>query len=487
MKKYRYRIQERIMRSVWSIILLISVYILIRFAALTFSYDIGQARLSMKEVIISQLSVRLLESGSSLFRFAATTDQGEKYSYMADMVADKFLLYGFARENSSKIATAQENYAFQQEGFPFGSGDAKTRVSEGAASSMETGGANVMENAAENPEHWKAMQSMSEGILTKEYILSNGKLLVSSAPADSGGKGSILGSSNEMPADFRAGDIYYKEIEDDTKLSLIDGSQEAMQTQEAINFTRNQLMDLSFLIRNFYIVDSTTRITENLFDTKELLNKDMTIKSKNNKPQILIYHTHSQENYIDSHEGVEAETVVGVGEYLAQILEEQYDYQVIHDKTKYDLKNGVLNRSWAYNNAKPKIEELLKKYPSIEVIIDMHRDGTNAKRSTMIKGKETAQIMLFNGLCRDQNGPLTNYDNPYLQDNLAFGLQLHLKALEEYPGLFYKNYLKSYRYNQHFRPKTILMELGTNHNTLLSAQRAMSPFAKVLNEVLQGE
>jgi stage II sporulation protein P len=95
--------------------------------------------------------------------------------------------------------------------------------------------------------------------------------------------------------------------------------------------------------------------------------------------------------------------------------------------------------------------------------------------------------MLFNGLSRSTSGPLTRLDNPNQQDNLAFSLQLQLKSLEKYPGLFYKNYLKSYRFNLHLRPKSILMELGTYKNTLGSAKNAMEPFAEILDAVLQGK
>lgn len=132
------------------------------------------------------------------------------------------------------------------------------------------------------------------------------------------------------------------------------------------------------------------------------------------------------------------------------------------------------------------LNKILKENPSIEVVIDLHRDSGDSK-TTIIDGVETAQIMLFNGLCRDPDGPLPKLENPYLQDNLAFSLQLQLKSMEVNNGLFIKNYLNAYRYNMHVRPKCLLVELGTVGNTLQSAKNAIVPFAEILNRVLMGE
>jgi stage II sporulation protein P len=247
-----------------------------------------------------------------------------------------------------------------------------------------------------------------------------------------------------------------------------------------------QLKNVNFLIRNFYIVDPDTSIVDSLFDSEKLLGKDMTLKQNNDKPQILIYHTHSKETYIDSKANEKSDTVVGVGTYLTKILEEKYGYNVIHDTSCYDVIDGKLDRNKAYNEAEDGINKILEKYPSIEVVIDLHRDGA-PKRTTTINGEETAQIMLFNGLSRNLSGPITYLDNPYLEDNLAFSLQLQLKSLSMYPGLFYRNYLHCYRYNMNVRPKCLLMELGTDKNTLQSAKNAMEPFAEVLDSILQGK
>jgi stage II sporulation protein P len=116
---------------------------------------------------------------------------------------------------------------------------------------------------------------------------------------------------------------------------------ETMLTNNGTAFTLDQLKDVSFLVRNFYIVDPDTSLVDSLFDSEVMLGKDMTMKQGSDAPQILIYHTHSQEAYVDSREGNPEDTVVGVGTYLTEILEEEYGYNVIHDTTIYDLRMKI--------------------------------------------------------------------------------------------------------------------------------------------------
>ena len=103
---------------------------------------------------------------------------------------------------------------------------------------------------------------------------------------------------------------------------------------EFIPHIRQQVVDLTALqdyetLRNgFYIVDSVTNIGRDLLDVDALTGRDMTIDKESAGPQILIYHTHSQEGFADSVPGDESTTIMGVGQHLADILEEQYGYQV---------------------------------------------------------------------------------------------------------------------------------------------------------------
>ncbi len=237
---------------------------------------------------------------------------------------------------------------------------------------------------------------------------------------------------------------------------------------------------------NFYIEDPSTKATEDLFAPDVLADYDLTMEKKK-EPQILIFHTHGSEGYADSRAGVTEDTVIGAGEILAKELRETYGYQVIHETTVFDRKaDGTDDRNNAYNNALPVIEAILEKYPSIEVVIDLHRDSGEA-RTSVINGVSTAKVMLFNGLCRTKDGPISYYNNPNLQGNLAFSLHLQITGNELYPGLMHRIYLKSYRYNMHLKEKYLLVELGTHKNTVAEAKAAMLPFAETIATVLSGE
>ena len=235
---------------------------------------------------------------------------------------------------------------------------------------------------------------------------------------------------------------------------------------------------------NFYTVDRTTTITGEQLNAEKMLSEDMHLAKNVEGPQILIYHTHSQEGYADSAPGNLDTTVVGVGEYLTQILREKYGMNVLHHTGTYDVND----RDHAYSNAEPAIEQILRENPSIEVVIDLHRDGVaeGTRLVTEVDGTQMASIMFFNGLSRTTAlGDISYLKNPYIQDNLAFSFQMQLKAAEYYPGLARPIYLKGYRYNMHFKPKSLLIEVGAQTNTLQEAKNAMVPLADVLHRVIQ--
>lgn len=250
-------------------------------------------------------------------------------------------------------------------------------------------------------------------------------------------------------------------------------------------YTMEQLQDLTYLKENLYIVNASTKMTKEEFDADYFISRDLSVE-KTDAPQILIFHTHASEGFSDSRPGEADDTVRGAGALLADILEEKYGYQVLHDTTVFDMKNGKDNRNYAYNEALKHLEELLKQYPSIEVIIDLHRDA-GAKRVVTINGKPTAKVMLFNGLCRNTQGKLTYLPNENLKDNLAFSFQMKLIGDELYPGLMNRIFLKDYRYNMHLKERYLLIELGTEQNTVEEAKNAMEPLADVLKQVLGGQ
>lgn len=240
------------------------------------------------------------------------------------------------------------------------------------------------------------------------------------------------------------------------------------------------------LKKAFYAIDSTTKAGEDLLSADKLLSKDMRMQGGNENPQILIYHTHSQEAFADSVPNDSSTSIVGAGEKLAQVLREKYGYNVIHHTVSYDAES----RDYAYSNALPGIEQVLAENPTIEVVIDLHRDAIPEDKRLVIdlQGRPTAQFMFFNGLSRTaKNGAIEYLENPYLDDNLAFSFQMQTASNEYYPGIARRIYLKAYRYNMHLRPKSLLIELGAQNNTVEEIMNAIDPLAHVLNLVFIGD
>ena len=257
-----------------------------------------------------------------------------------------------------------------------------------------------------------------------------------------------------------------------------------------IDLAPETLADYDYLMNHFFIVDSATETTAEQINAAQFLAEDLTLPKEAGLPQILIYHSHSQETFCDSREGKEEDTIVGVGDYLTELLSETYGYQVMHVTEKFDLAGGELDRSKAYDYARAWLEPVLKENPSIQVVIDLHRDGVPDDRRlvTEINGKETAQLLFYNGLSHTINsGDLSYLPNPYIQDNLAFSFQLEYQAALYYPELYRGIYLAGLRYNLHLRPRALLLEAGAQTNTVQEVKNAMEPFADILDRVLQGK
>lgn len=255
---------------------------------------------------------------------------------------------------------------------------------------------------------------------------------------------------------------------------------------QQVQIDRTQLADYETLVRNFYAIDANTMAGSDQLSVEKLLGMDMTLPQEGDGPQILIYHTHSQEAFADSVPGDVNTGIVGVGECLTKILTEQYGYRVLHNTGQYDVET----RDNAYSRALPAVEQILAENPSIQVIIDLHRDevAEETKLVTDIQGRPTARFMFFNGLSRTRKtGDIDYLANENQEANLAFSFQMQLKAAEYYPGLTRRIYLKGYRYNMHLRPRTLLVELGAQNNTVEEAINACDPLAHILDMVLEGE
>lgn len=251
-------------------------------------------------------------------------------------------------------------------------------------------------------------------------------------------------------------------------------------------FNSKNIGSFEDVVNRFYTVTGATALYESDMPIKEALNTKFKITGNNKKPQILIYHTHSMEDFSNTTKNSDT-TIIGVGNRLAQVLKEQFGYNVIHDKTKYDIVNGKLDRHEAYTQSKAGVKKQLKKYPSISLILDIHRDGVNdgTRLVTEINGKKTAQIMFFNGMSRFKlSGEIDYLRNPYRFENLALGLQMKLNAECYYPGFTRRNYVNAYEYNLSLGKQCMLIEVGAQTNTYQEAKNAAEPLAVLIKKVL---
>ena len=333
------------------------------------------------------------------------------------------------------------------------------------------------------------LSKLKEGLFFKELFFNGSPYYLEALDVE---HVSLMHRALEENQNLKTSDVPKEVVEagDETTQSLGDTYTEIERTMGSSAMVDKLLMEknASFLLKNFYIVDSTTSATSSMFDPKKLLSMNMALKPDASKKQILIYHTHgASEGYLSSEGGKTVEgSLIDTGSILTSELEKR-GYGVYHDTTKYDLINGSIDRSLAYNKSFEGIKKILEKQPEIQVIIDLHRDGVGRKlpvNSVNIKGKQMAQVMFFNGLSRGKSGKIKYLDNPNLQGNLAFSLQLKCVGMKNYSGLTKPIYLKGYRYNLHLKKRSLLIELGNEYNTVDEAKNSAIAIADMLDRVL---
>lgn len=208
-------------------------------------------------------------------------------------------------------------------------------------------------------------------------------------------------------------------------------------------------------------------------------------------PQILIIHTHATEAYTPDGADVyvpsdtsrtleEEDNMLRVGDEMERVFTEM-GLQVLHDRTLHDYPqyNGAYTRSYQT------VEDYLAQYPSIRIVLDVHRDalvgedGTVYKAVTRIDGVDTAQVMVVVG--RGQNG-----SNPHWMENLTLACKLQTSMNTLYPTLARPMTLRESSYNQELSSGFLLVEVGTHGNTLQEALSAARLFARSAGQVLLG-
>lgn len=211
------------------------------------------------------------------------------------------------------------------------------------------------------------------------------------------------------------------------------------------------------------------------------------VEIKSKEPQVLIMHTHATENYV-RHDGNyyfksdlertsnEKFSVIGVGEKLKEILENG-GITVLHDKTLHDSPSY----SGSYNRSAVTVRKYLEKYPSIKVVLDVHRDAFGGEKDLVkpvkeVNGKSAAQVMICVG---SETGIVDNFPN--WRENLKLGLKLQQTMEVMYPGLARALYLSyEHTYNQNLFNGSIIIEFGTNGNSFSEAKYSAELVGKAL-------
>ena len=271
---------------------------------------------------------------------------------------------------------------------------------------------------------------------------------------------------------------------DDNELDIDDDSnnytnnspaQETFKEQKNSNIIETQMGQKGLKCGNFYVKNKTGK--EINFDN--YLSKTPKIKIKNrNSPIVLIYHTHTSEGYSGcSRTQDNTKNVVSVGDEIVKTLESKgiksiHDISV-HDFPKYD---------GAYNRSAETVKKNIKKKSDIQILIDIHRDSMGDNITGRIKptfksknGKKAAQIMFVSGC-----GINKSLNFPNWEKNLILALNLQSVCERCFPGLTREFLIKNSKYNQNLNPGSILIEIGSDANSLDEAKIA----ARMLGESL---
>lgn len=227
---------------------------------------------------------------------------------------------------------------------------------------------------------------------------------------------------------------------------------------------------------------------------KEYLKGKINFKiNKNDEPQVLIMHTHTTETFMSNDADYYTEdfksrttdnskNMAAVGKVVAEKLNKA-GIKAIHDTTQHDYPSYTAS----YSRAASTITSYLKKYPSIKVVLDLHRDAVTSgdsdkvKLVTEINGKKAAQVMLVMG---SQSGSVTNF--PKWEENFKLAVKLQQTIEKNYPTLARPLMLMSKNYNESLTTGSLLIEFGTDANSLEEALYSAEMVGDSLVKLLSG-
>lgn len=210
-------------------------------------------------------------------------------------------------------------------------------------------------------------------------------------------------------------------------------------------------------------------------DIEKVLAEPLELAIDRSKPAVLIFHSHTSEGYelierdwyaegSTSRSNDENLNVVRVGTEIENYLT-QKGYTVIHDKIIHDD-----DYTGSYPHSRKTIEQILADNPQIQIVLDIHRDsitlddGTKMKPIAEVGGKKAAQLMIITGA---EEGKVEDF--PDWEYNLRFALRLQKRCEDMFPGLMRPVLFSQRKYNMDITHFSLLIEMGSEANTLEEA------------------
>lgn len=260
-------------------------------------------------------------------------------------------------------------------------------------------------------------------------------------------------------------------------------------TEKTYLVTESLYRESNLSYENFFVKNAT----DLSIDLGSYLHADLPFEFEDTtEPQVLIVHTHATESYMSEDLGYYYESfyprdtddnfnVVRVGEAITQKLE-QSGISVVHCTEHHDEPQYL----GAYDNSAESINYYMNKYPSIKIVLDIHRDsittedGEKIKPTFVYNNKKAAQIMIMCG-----NDNYGYYDFPNWEENMSLAVKLQSTAETKFPGMTRPLYFGNFMYNMNLAPGSLLIEIGTDANTLDEAIYSGEMLGEVVAEVLK--
>lgn len=224
-------------------------------------------------------------------------------------------------------------------------------------------------------------------------------------------------------------------------------------------------------------------------DTAALLTADLDWDLHGEGPRVLILHSHTTESYAQTAERYEESSpyrtldpghnMIRLGQIVADILENA-GIEVLHDTDFHDYPSY----NAAYSHAAASTKDYLQQYPTIELILDLHRDAADTPTGQLVTkcsldGETAAQLMFVMGTD-------ARLSHPDWERNMSLALKLQVLLERENPGICRSMNLSKNRYNQHLGDRALLVEIGAAGNTLAQAELAARKLAQAIVRLAEG-